>query len=50
MKFAFLIIAIFINLFNQSLIKSEEEIDSANNKIEHIVRHCLLYTSDAADE
>ena len=32
MKFAFLVIAIFINFFNQSLIKSEE------NKIENIAR------------
>ena len=32
MKFAFLVIAIFINFFNQSLIKSEEKIFSAKNK------------------
>ena len=38
MKFAFLVIAIFINFFNQSLIKSEEKIDSAKNKIENIAR------------
>ena len=38
MKFAFLIIAIFINFFNQSLIKSEEKIFSAKNKIENIPR------------
>jgi len=38
MKFAFLVIAIFINFFNQSLIKSEEKIFSANNKIENIAR------------
>ena len=38
MKFAFLLIAIFINFFNQSLIKSEEKIFSANNKIENIAR------------
>ncbi len=38
MKFAFLIIAIFINFFNHSLIKSEEKIDSAKNKIENIAR------------
>ena len=38
MKFAFLIIAIFINVFNQSLIKSAEKIDSAKNKIENIGR------------
>ena len=36
MKFAFLIIAIFINFFNHSLIKSEEQIFSAKNKIENI--------------
>ena len=38
MKFAFLMIAIFINFFNPSLIKSEEEIFSAKNKIENIAR------------
>jgi len=38
MKFAFLIITIFINFFNQSLIKSEEKIFSAKNKIENIAR------------
>ena len=38
MKFAFLIIAIFINFFNHSLIKSEEKIFSAKNKIENIAR------------
>jgi len=38
MKFAFLVIAIFINFFNQSLIKSEEKIFLANNKIENIAR------------
>ena len=38
MKFAFLVIAIFINFFNHSLIKSEEKIFSAKNKIENIVR------------
>ena len=38
MKFAFLVIAIFINLFNQSLIKSEEKIFSTKNKIENIAR------------
>ena len=37
MKFAFLVIAIFINFFNHSLIKSEE-IFSAKNKIENIAR------------
>ena len=38
MKFAFLVFAIFINFFNQSLIKSEEKIFSAKNKIENIAR------------
>ena len=38
MKFAFLVIAIFINFFDQSLIKSEENIFLAKNKIEKIVR------------
>ena len=37
MKFAFLVIAIFINFFNQSLIKSEEKIFSAKN-IENIAK------------
>ena len=36
MKFAFLVIAIFINFFNHSFIKSEEKIFSAKNKIENI--------------
>ena len=36
MKFAFLVIAIYINFFNHSLIKSEEKIFSAKNKIENI--------------
>ena len=38
MKFAFLVIAIFINFFNHSLIKSEEKIFSAKNKIENIAK------------
>ena len=38
MKFLFLIIAILLNLFNHSLIKSEEKIDSAKNKIENITK------------
>ena len=37
MKFAFLLIAIFINFFNHSLIKSEE-IFSAKNKIENFAK------------
>ena len=38
MKFAFLVIAIFINFFNHSLIKSEE-IFSAKNKIENFANN-----------
>jgi len=38
MKFAFLVIAIFFNFFNPSLINSEEKIDSPKNKIEKIAR------------
>jgi len=38
MKFAFLVIAIFINFFNHSLIKSEEKIFSAKNKIENVAK------------
>jgi len=38
MKFAFLVIAIFINFFNNSLIKSEEKIFSAKNRIENIAK------------
>jgi len=38
MKFTFLVIAIFINFFNQSSIKSEEKIFSAKNKIENIAK------------
>ena len=36
MKFAFLVIAIFINFFIHSFIQSEEKIFSAKNKIENI--------------
>ena len=36
MKFVFLVIAIFINFFNHSLIKSEEKISSTKNKLENI--------------
>ena len=42
MKFAFLVIAIFINFFNHSLIKSEEKIFSAKNKIENIAKKELI--------
>ena len=38
MKFAFLVIAIFINFFNLSLIRSEEKTFSANNRIENIAQ------------
>ena len=38
MKFAFLLITLFINFFNHSFIKSEEKILSAQNKIENIAR------------
>ena len=38
MKFAFLVIAIFINFFNHSLIKPEEKIFSAKNKTENNAR------------
>lgn len=38
MKFTFLVIAIFFNFFNHSLIKSEEKIYSAKNKIENIAK------------
>ena len=38
MKFAFLIIAIFINFFNHSLIKSEEKVFSAKNEIGNIAK------------
>jgi len=38
MKFIFLIVAILFNFFNQSLIKSEERLDSEKNKIENIAK------------
>ena len=38
MKLVFLVIAILINFFNHSLIKSEEKIDSVNKKIENITK------------
>ena len=38
MKFAFLVIAIFINFFNQSLTKAEEKIDLVKNKIDNIAK------------
>jgi len=36
MKLVFLVIAILINFFNHSLIKSEEKKNLGNNKIENI--------------
>ena len=36
MKLVFIVFAILINFFNTSSIKSEEKIDSGNNKIENI--------------
>ena len=38
MKLVFLVVAILINFFNHSLIKSEEKIDSTNNVIENIAK------------
>ena len=38
MKLVFIVLAILVNFFNQSLIKSEEKIDSANNTIENIAK------------
>jgi len=38
MKFAFLVVAIFINFLNQSFVKSEEKIFSAENEIENFAR------------
>ena len=38
MKFAFLVITIFINFFNCSLVKSEDKIFSPKNKIENIAK------------
>jgi len=38
MKFAFLVIAILINFFNHSLIKTEEKIFSTKNNIENIAK------------
>ena len=46
MKFVFLLIAILFNFFNQSLIKSEEKINSETNKIENIfiekLKKCIV--------
>ena len=38
MKLLFLVIVILINFFNQSLIKSQEKIDSANKKIDNNIK------------
>ena len=38
MKLVFIVLAILINFFNHSLIKSEEKIDSASNTIENIAK------------
>jgi LysM repeat protein len=42
MKLVFLVIAILINFFNHSLIKSEENIDSGKNKVENIAKKVLI--------
>jgi len=42
MKFVFFAIAILINFFNHSLIKSEEQILSAKNKIGNIAKKELI--------
>ena len=39
MKFTFLVVAIFINFFNQSLVKSEQKIFSAKNKVENFAKN-----------
>ena len=39
MKLVFLVLAIFINFFNHSLIKSEETIYSTNNEIEELANY-----------
>ena len=38
MKLVFLVAAIFVNFFNHSLIKSEENIDSGNNQFDNITK------------
>ena len=42
MKLLFLVLVILINFFNESLIKSQEKIDSANNKTENIEKKELI--------
>ena len=49
MKLLFLVIAILINFFNHSLIKSEEKIDSATNKIEITAKKTLI-TEDKTEK
>ena len=49
MKLVFLVIAIFINFFNHSLIKSEEIIDSETNKIESTAKKNLI-TEDKTEK
>ena len=41
MKFAFLVITIFFYCFNHTIIKAEEKIDSAKNKIQNIAKKKL---------
>ncbi len=43
MKLVFLVITILLNLFNQSSIKSEENIDLGTNKIENISKKKSIY-------
>jgi len=47
MKFVFLVIAILINFFNHSLIKSEEKIDSGKNNVENIAKKVLINKNKA---
>ena len=49
MKLVFLVIAMTINFFNHSFIKSEENIDLANNTIENINKAKLI-TENKADK
>ena len=42
MKLVFLLIAIIINFFNHSLIKSEEKVDSAKNTMENITNKASI--------
>ena len=47
MKFVFLVIAILINFFNHSFIKSEEKIDSGKNNVENIAKKVLTNKNKA---